>query len=57
MIINLLQIILPDAVGKRHFFLETMQTEPLLWLVRGLGIVITIIMFVMYRNMKRKDGE
>lgn len=57
MIINLMQIVAPETVGKRHFFLEAIQTDFFLWCIRIAGVLIIIILFAMYRKIKRKDEE
>lgn len=57
MIFSLLQMIPSDAVAGRHYFLESLQTEPIVWCIRGIGILIAALLFVLYRKMKRRDGE
>lgn len=57
MIFSLLQVIPSDAVAERHYFLEPLQAEPAVWCIRGAGIVAAVVLFVLYRKMKRKDGE
>lgn len=57
MIFSLLQVIPPDAVAERHYFLEPLQAAPALWCIRGAGVVAAVVLLVLYRKMKRKDGE
>lgn len=57
MIFSLLQVIPSDAVAERHYFLEPLQAEPALWCIRGAGFVAAVVLLVLYRKMKRKDGE
>lgn len=57
MIFSLLQVIPSDAVAGRHYFLEPLQAEPIVWCIRGIGILIVVLLYVLYRRMKRRDGE
>lgn len=57
MTFSLLQMIPSDAVAERHYFLESLQAEPVVWGIRGAGLMIVVVLFVLYRKMKRKDGE
>ena len=57
MIVSLLQMIPSDAVAGRHYFLEALQADPLVWCIRIIGILIVVILFVLYQIMKKRDGE
>ena len=57
MIFSLLQVIPSDAVAERHYFLEPLQAEPVVWCIRGAGVLIGVVLLVLYRKMKWRDGE
>lgn len=57
MIFSLLQIVSPDEVAEIHYFLQPLQDKPVVWCIRGIAILIIVLFFVLYRKMKRRDGE
>lgn len=57
MIYSLLQIINPEEVIERHYFLEPLKAEPILWCIRGGCILAAVVFLVIYWKMKRRNGE
>lgn len=45
----------PDMVPKRHYFMEMMQAPEVIWGIRIACIVIAVMVFAIYRYMKRKS--
>lgn len=52
-----LALISPDMVAERHYFLEWFNTPAGLWTMRGICVMAGVVVLVVYKKMKKKDGE
>lgn len=50
----LLNIINPDTVEERHYFLEILKTPEILWGIRAICVLAALTVFIIYLVSRKK---
>ena len=46
-----------EMVPVRHYFLELLNTPGGIWSIRAVGVAAAILVLLLYRRLKQKNGE